>query len=112
QNNDEGEFEGGIDAGIPHSCDINQDQKVSLSELLRVIQFYNLHQFGCERCSEDGYLPGGGENERSCAPHSADYAPQDWSISLSELLRVIQFYNIGGYRACPEGEDGFCPIAP
>jgi hypothetical protein len=21
---------------------------------------------------------------------------------------MIQFYNIGGYLACPEGEDGFC----
>lgn len=35
----------------------------------------------------------------------------DNKISLSELLRVIQFYNIGGFFFCPgQGtEDGFCP---
>lgn len=37
--------------------------------------------------------------------------PQDWSVSLSELLRLIQFYNSGGYAACLDGEDGFCPVA-
>jgi len=45
--------------------------------------------------------------------HDSDYAPSgpDWQIKLTELLRVIQFFNSGGYHACPgEGtEDGFCP---
>jgi hypothetical protein len=46
----------------------------------------------------------------SCAPHASDYNPQDWRINLSELLRVIQFFNSGGYHYCPtEGtEDGYC----
>ncbi len=83
---------------------------ISLSELLRVIQFYNSLGLHCEAGTEDGFAPGP-VGDQTCAPHSTDYAPQDWGISLSELLRLIQFYNALGYRACPgEGsEDGFCP---
>lgn len=45
----------------------------------------------------------------ACLTHTADYSPQDWSISLSELLRAIQFYNLGGVQQCPgQGEDGYC----
>ena len=42
--------------------------------------------------------------------HTADTSP-DYLIYLSELLRVIQFYNAGGYHACPgqNTEDGYCP---
>lgn len=41
--------------------------------------------------------------------HSAD-TDFDNQISLSELLRVIQFYNVGTYHSCPDAgtEDGFC----
>jgi hypothetical protein len=80
-----------------------------LSELLRVIQFYNSLNYGCEPGTEDGFAPN--DLDHDCAPHASDYTPQDWDISLSELLRLIQFYNIGGYEACPEGEDGFCTVA-
>jgi len=76
-----------------------------------VIQFYNSGGFHCEEGTEDGYAPGPGD--QTCAPHSSDYAPSgpDWRIVLTELLRIIQFYNSGGYHPCPdEGtEDGFCP---
>jgi hypothetical protein len=60
--------------------------------------------------SEDGYLPGAG-GDQSCAPHASDYAPQDWSVNLTELLRLIQFFNIRAYHPCPGmgTEDGFCP---
>ncbi|HNT88574.1 MAG TPA: hypothetical protein PKL84_11985, partial [Candidatus Hydrogenedentes bacterium] len=57
-------------------------------------------------------VPGPGANQ-SCAPHASDYSPSgpDWQIGLTELLRLIQFYNSGGYHPCPgEGtEDGYCP---
>ena len=43
--------------------------------------------------------------------HSGDQ-DQNNQISLSELLRLIQFFNSGGYHACPgedpPTEDGFC----
>ena len=38
-----------------------------------------------------------------------DYSPTDWRISLSELLRLIQLYTLGGYHPCEDGEDGYCP---
>ena len=35
--------------------------------------------------------------------------PQDWAVSLSELLRMIQFYNAGCYGPAQGTEDGFSP---
>ena len=95
-----------------HTADQDQNHRVNLVELLRVIQFYNLGDFRCAippESTEDGYAPGVGDT--SCAPHDSDYAPRDWRIGLSELLRLIQFFNAGGYSYCPESgtEDGFCP---
>ncbi len=100
---------GGEGEGTPHTADQNGDWDISLSELLRVIQFYNVGNFHCESGTEDGYAPGPGG--MACEPHASDYAPQDWTIWLSELLRLIQFYNSGGYHECAQGEDGFCPGA-
>jgi hypothetical protein len=78
-----------------------------------VIQFYNATRFGCQAGTEDGYAPNVADD--SCPPHSSDYNTQDWEISLSELLRLIQFYNLGAYHFCPDEipmtEDGFCPGA-
>ncbi|HPO12100.1 MAG TPA: PASTA domain-containing protein [Candidatus Hydrogenedentes bacterium] len=90
-----------------HTADQNCDTLVNLSELLRVIQFFNSGGYHCETGTEDGYAPGSGDT--SCAAHASDYNPQDWQISLSELLRLIQFFNSGGYHPCEGSEDGFCP---
>jgi len=89
-----------------HSADPDGSGSISLSELLRVIQFFNVGSLHCQPGSEDGYAPGGGS--LACAPHSSDYNPQDWSISLSELLRLIQIYNVGAFYPCGGGEDGYC----
>ncbi len=96
-----------------HCADQDSNGLISLTELLRVIQFFNSDGFHCAaspEATEDGFLPGPGEF-MSCAQHSSDYNPQDWEISLSELLRLIQFFNSGGYHACPgqDTEDGYCP---
>ena len=92
------------------SADTNRDAIVSLSELLRVIQFFNSDGLHCDTSTEDGYAPGAGTT--NCCFYSSDYNPQDWRIEVSELLRVIQFFNSAGYRYCPgDGtEDGFCPV--
>lgn len=104
----EGSMEGEGTPSTPyHSGDYDNDGRIGLSELLRVIQFYNVGAYRCASGTEDGYAPG--EGYHSCAPHNADYNPQDWRITLSELLRVIQFYNSGGYHRCSGSEDGFCP---
>lgn len=97
-----------------HSADQNRDGAIDLSELLRVIQFYNSNGYHCQAGTEDGYAPGSGDI--TCKRHSSDYLEPPWRIYLSELLRLIQFYNIGGYYACPNAnpptEDGFCPVFP
>ncbi len=100
-----------------HSADTNfhtggiPDGIITLDELLRVIQFYNMRGYHCDSTgtSEDGYA-GGIAGIRGCDPHDTDYSPQDWMIGLDELLRLIQFYNTGGYHNCPDEntEDGFC----
>ena len=93
-----------------HSADTDRNNQFSLPELLRVIQFFNAGGLHCEAGTEDGYAPGPGDE--SCAPYDSDYAPQDWVIGLSELLRMVQLYNFGYYRDCsgstPASEDGFC----
>lgn len=104
----EGSMEGEGGSGATHSTDTNGDGQISLSELLRLIQFYNSERFGCADGTEDGFAPG--ETDESCPPHAADYNPQDWRVVLTELLRVIQFYNSEGYTACLDSEDGFCPV--
>ncbi len=91
-----------------HSADRDQDYDISLSELLRVIQFYNLDALHCAAGTEDGYAPLSGDD--TCFFHDADYSPPDWKISMNELLRVAQIFNAAGYEACATGEDGFCLI--
>jgi hypothetical protein len=104
---------GGIEYLLPsfHTGDVDKDLRFSLSELLRVIQIYNAGRHHCEPGTEDGYALGPGPE--TCAPHSSDYSGgPDWMVALGELLRVIQFYTIGGYQESPGTEDGFAPRAP
>lgn len=103
----EGVQEGEINPTV-HSGDIDGGYIIDLSELLRIIQFYNSNGYHCDPAGEDGFGPGLGA--QNCTPHSSDYSPRDWRIGLSELLRFIQLYNSGGYTPCDTGEDGFCPV--
>lgn len=94
------------------SADVDKNNRIELSELLRTIQFFNSDGYRCAispATSEDGFLPGAG-TDHNCVPHTSDYNPADWRINLSELLRLIQFFNEGGYTYCPDQgtEDDFC----
>ncbi len=90
-----------------HTADKNKDWKISLEELLRVIQFYNSRGVYCDCISEDGYSPNATASQ-GCFPHSSDYYNgHDWRINLYELLRLIQIYNYGSYHPSPNTEDGF-----
>jgi hypothetical protein len=102
-----------LDEDVCHAADQDCSGRVSLTELLRVIQFFNIRGYQCAaspEASEDGFLPAAGPSH-DCKPHSSDYYPQDWQVNLTELLRLIQLYNTGGYHFCPleATEDGFCP---
>lgn len=90
-----------------HSADYKpSDYQISLSELLRVVQLYNVSDYRCNSQSEDGYGSGSGGGE--CFIHSSDNNG-DWRISLGELLRIIQLYNSGGYHLSPDQPDGVAP---
>ena len=104
---------------VPQRCDLNQQHaadvdrrgNIDLDELLRVIQLFNAGSYSCDMTTADWYAPGG--TEQRCCPHDADYrGGADWSIDLLELLRVIQFFNMGGYgySVHTPTEDGFRPI--
>lgn len=99
----------GSDTGFLHSADRDGDWRIVLSEVLRVIQIYNLGGYHCDATGEDGYAPGLGDV--LCAPHTSDYTPQNWVISLSELLRMVQLYNAhsGAYYSAAGTEDGYAP---
>ena len=100
-----------IGNGVFHSADTNRDGKISLAELLRVIQFFNMGGYACANGeTSDGYIPGPG-TVHSCTRHSSDFDATEWVISLSELLRLVQFFNMSGYHPCSDvsAEDGFCP---
>jgi hypothetical protein len=73
-----------------------------------LIQFFNSGGFHCQAGTEDGFAPAP-TGDKTCAVHASDYNPQNWAISLSELLRLIQFFNSGGYHGCAGSEDGYCP---
>jgi hypothetical protein len=99
------------DERVYHSADHNRDVTIDLNELLRVIQLYQGGVFSCAvppEATEDGYAAEGGSTE--CPPHDSDYAPQDWRVDLTELLRTVQLYSAGSYYACPgnSAEDDFC----
>lgn len=96
-----------------HSADQDGDEAVSLSELIRVVQLFNGGGLRCDGASEDGFAPvlQGALEDRDCPPHASDYAPRDWAISLSELLRLIQIYSVGQVVECESSEDGFCTSA-
>jgi len=98
-----------IDAPEKHSADTEADWTISLEELLRVAQLYNVGEYHCDSMTDDGYETGSGD--QSCSPHTGDYNPADWRISFSELLRVIQLYNapFRMYHADTTTEDGFAP---
>ena len=52
----------------------------------------------------------------SVTTHSADWRAPLGRLDITELLRVVQLYNAGGYSACPDAipltEDGFRPASP
>ena len=101
-------------AGLPalaqhHSADTTPDQQILLSESLRAVQLFNSGGFHCMAGTEDGYAPGPDAAQQTCAPHDSDYLPRDWSVNLTEPLRVIQFFNTGGYHTECGPEDDFAP---
>jgi len=91
-----------------HAADRDNNRLLEMPELLRVIQFFNSDGLHCDASGEDGFAPGPGDRD-SCDPHDSDYAPQDWFVTLSELLRAVQFFNSDGYHRECDTEDGWQP---
>ncbi len=105
-----------------HSADTDQNWRLSLLELTRVIELYNTRDgttrtgaYHTDATTEDGFAAGTGT---IASHHSAD-TNQDGRLSLLELTRVIELYNTregttrtGAYhRTESETEDGFAPGA-
>ena len=57
--------------------------------------------------TEDGYAPGTGD--QSCSPYASDHLPQDWQVGLSEVMEVVQFFNLNCYQPCPGAPGTYCP---
>ena len=111
---------------MTHSADPNRDNRISLVELTRVIELYNVRvgttrtgRYRPQDDTEDGFAGDdtgtGGAIETFSRVHSADTA-RDGRLSLVELTRVIELYNTrsgstrtGAYRVQAGSEDGFAP---
>lgn len=109
-----------------HSADTNGDSRLSLSELLRVIELYNT-RFGSVRTgryrasndSVDGFASDGafaGDAPLDLVRHHVADVDHDGKLSLGELLRVIELYNTragsvrtGAYHPLAGTSDGFGP---
>jgi hypothetical protein len=115
-----------------HSADTNQDFRLGLIELTRVIELFNTRN-GTVRtgrysvgtaATEDGFNPDFATADSAtvtlAAYHSADTARggvRDGKIDLVELTRVIELYNTrigtvrtGAYRPAGGTEDGYEPV--
>jgi uncharacterized delta-60 repeat protein len=118
-----------VSAVVAHSADTNQDFRIGLIELTRVIELFNTRN-GTVRtgryavattATEDGFAPdpvtAPGATVTLTRYHSADTArtaTRDGKIDLIELTRVIELYNTragtvrtGAYRAAAGTEDGY-----
>jgi len=95
-----------------HSADFLSDFKMNSVEIDCMIALFNAGTYGIGNegtgdCTDDGYIPGG--TNHNGTPHDADCCPQDWTIDLTELTRILQFGTVGEYHTDPVGEDGFAP---
>ncbi|GAB5560226.1 MAG: hypothetical protein SynsKO_18730 [Synoicihabitans sp.] len=111
---------------VRYTVDTDEDGRVSLQELLRVIELYNTRA-GSSRTGRytpaedtpDGYAPDSSSAAGSPALfaryHGSD-SDRDGTVSLGELLRVIEIYNTragttrtGRYRLDATTVDGIAP---
>lgn len=104
-----------------HRADTDFDSRIGLGELLRVIELYNYREssvrtgrYSPGAGSVDGFRTGSGGGALADY-HSADY-DRDGTLSLTELLRVIEIYNYrhgsartGEYSVSTSSVDGFRP---
>lgn len=104
-----------------HRADMNENGRIELVELLRIIEIYNYREssvrtgrYSLDASTSDGVRPGSG-GEAHTWFHSADY-DRNGRLGLAELLRVIEIYNYrtgstrtGHYRTSSGTVDGFSP---
>jgi hypothetical protein len=113
-------------APIHHTVDTDQDGRIALGELLRLIELYNTRHgssrtgiYRLEESSVDGFSPDPAlpltAGRLPAKRHLAD-TDRNGAISLSELLRVIELYNhrngttrTGTYKSSANTVDGFTP---
>jgi hypothetical protein len=103
-----------------HTADTNQDMRLSLDELLRVVQIYNTRNANVRTGAYDASYapdPSVATPVVPATPHSAD-TDGDGAINLMELMRVIDLCKYspsitvgrtGEYHADSTGVDGFAP---
>lgn len=106
-----------VAARVFHSADQDKDFTFSLGEFLRVLEIHAAtdgHDYHSDPLGEDGFAIGIGSHDGE--PHSSDFeGGGDWTISLGEILRMIDLFVSTGdhsYHSEPAGDDGFAKGGP
>jgi len=102
----------GESASMYHSADVNEDYRISLEELLRVMELHVTtasHEYHVDSAGVDGYGPGFGSRDGN--PHTGDYyGGSDWRLGVQELVRAIDLHTSTpnhAYLTEWSSEDGF-----
>lgn len=102
---------------LPWSCEVLAHSgdtltpfwEITLTELMRVIQFYNSTGYHTEVGTEDCYGAGADASNRDGYRHNADYQNPAWEVNLTEVNRFSAYYTAGGYVFAQGTDDGFAP---
>ena len=97
-----------------HQADTNQNWKMDIPEVFRVIDLFNNNLFYAidNSNTEDGFSPSETQPSAISGFHSADIN-SNWKIDIPEVFRVIDLFNNNLFYFCAQDEntdDGYIPV--
>lgn len=81
------------------------------TEMNRVLAYWRAGAYRIESLGSDGYAPTNrpGLGNTNGIRHSADYRPPYWTLDVTEVNRVLSYWQAGGYVVDAKELDGYAP---